>query len=92
MPWVPAIWHDRALQMRVLDLILTTALPHVPSGSVKLFTQLKWTDDGTIFRANPSYEKSGASWHDWADINWDLASHDTANVIPARLIVYLELD
>ena len=41
-PWVPAKWPDIALQSRVLNLILTTVLPHVPSGSVKVFTELKW--------------------------------------------------
>jgi hypothetical protein len=86
-PWVPANWPDRALQSRVLHLsIVTTVLPHVPSGSVKLFTQLKWKAVGTIFRTNTSYGKSGKSWHDWANIDWDPDSDEAADVIPGRLI------
>ena len=49
-------------------------------------------DDGTIFRANPSYSKCGKSWHDWANIDWDPESNEIADVIPGRLIVYIELD
>ena len=91
-PWVPAIWPDRALQLRVLQLILTTVLPHVPSGSVSVFTEVKWKADGTIFRANPSYGTTGKSWHDWANIDWDPTSDNAADVIPGRLIVYIQLD
>ena len=44
------------------------------------------------FRANPSYCKSGKSLHDWANIDWDLDSDEAADVIPSRLIVYIQLD
>ena len=91
-PWVPAIWPDRKLQLRVLQFIQSTVLPHVPSGSIKVYTELKWKDDGTIFRANPSYGQSGDSWHDWANIDWDPDSTDVADVIPGRLIVYIQFD
>ena len=91
-PWIPANWPNSALQLRVLQLIWTNVLPHVPSGSMKVFTKLKWQDDGTIFRANPSYGKSGQSWHDWAEIDWDPESNNEANVIPGRLIVFMQLD
>ena len=90
--WVPANWPDKSLQSRVLRIIVDMVLPHVPSRSVKLFTQMKWIGDGTIFRANPSYGKSGKSWHDWANINWDPVSKNVLDVIPGRLIVYIELD
>jgi hypothetical protein len=45
-----------------------------------------------FFRANPSYGKTGKSWHDWANIDWDPTSDNAADVIPGRLIVYIELD
>ena len=91
-PWVKASWPDRALQIRVTNLIVSTVLPHVPSGTVKLYTELKWTDDGTIFRANPSYGKGKEPWHDWAVIDWEPNQDEVTSLIPGRLVVFIEVD
>ena len=91
-PWVEASWPDQALQIRVTDLIVSTVLPHVPSGKVKLYTELKWTDDGTIFRANPSYGKCKEPWHDWAVIDWEPDQDDVTSLIPGRLMVFIEVE
>ena len=90
---VMAIWPDDALRKRVETLIVTQVVPFVPSGSVKLFTELKWTKAGTIFRANPSYGKDNKPWHDWAEIDWSqpgtIAEDD--DFIPSRLVIYFQI-
>jgi len=90
----PAIWADARLQERVEAFIIQYILPLSPTRRVELATELKWTEDGTIFRANPSYGKANLAWHDWADINW-CEPGETQNpndIIPARLVIYLVLD
>lgn len=90
---VPALWPDEALQKRVVTLITNCVLPFVATGSVMLFTELKWTRVGTIFRANPSYGKYNNPWHDWANIDWspDGTASVAADIVPARLVIYFQI-
>lgn len=89
---VPAIWPDDSLRERVQSLITLSVLPFAASGIVKLYTELKWTPQGTIFRANPSYGKDKSQWHDWADIDWyPSGNSNVQDIVPARLVIYFHL-
>jgi hypothetical protein len=87
---IPAIWPDDELRKRVQLLIIEFILPHVRSGVVKLYTELKWTDVGSIFRAAPTWGPGKTAWNDWAGVDWDPGG--PGNIVPVRLVIFLTVD